>query len=234
MYPNIKALRRDMARRLRRGESMVLHGPYGSGKSTLLRDLEARMHTAGIRCIYAPQTQSTDDIAHALDAAAGLLQRSVPGKGNVLLFDHLTDLTHTMLRYLHKVHGDLTGVLVVVDDEIERHRPQLRPWRMASLAIRMPQTAPEVLHKLLEDRSVALRLPTLDAEVTQRLIRSARGRPGWILECAKRQTDARYWQGKQLFVSAVCGDTETALGAKALEMLARGPSPASAGIRFAD
>lgn len=232
MYPRTDTLRRDVQRRLRRGESMVLHGPHGIGKTTLLLDLEARLRAGGVTCVRVPQTRSLGDITRELQQAyPGETARDTGGdgrvrewtaaelKGGVLLLDHLTHVTNSMVRFLHWVRGGIMGVLSAVDVEVEEERHRLRAQRLGALSVRMPGLSADLLHDLLRQRAVELHLPTLDTETARRLVRAAEGRPGWILKCLELQSDTRYWQGEQLFASLVCTDTDAALRQGALDLL---------------
>jgi hypothetical protein len=201
MYASVQILRRDVARRLRRGESMVLYGPHGIGKTTLLLDLQARMRNAGVRCARAPHTQSLDDITHALeeayptaDDARRTVSRQSPVdlKGGVLLLDHVKEVTNAMVGFLRRLRGASIGVLTAVDVEVESERRRLRPWRLGKLSVRMPPASADLLHDLLQARSAERGLPKLEPEVERRLIRAAEGRPGWIVECVRLQSDARF------------------------------------------
>ncbi|HVW70670.1 MAG TPA: hypothetical protein VHB68_16950 [Steroidobacteraceae bacterium] len=212
---------------------MVLYGPYGIGKTTLLLDLETRLWASGVVCARAPQTRSMEDITQAIESAyPNLHPRAVahrtPGargweaaelQGGVLLLDHLTQVSSAMVSFLRWLRSGIMGVITAVDVEVEREQRRLRPWRLGALSIRMPGASADLLRGLLRKHSAELRLPTLDAEVERRLIREARGRPGWIVRCVHLQIEARYWQGTQLFASALCKDTEAALQHDSLERL---------------
>ncbi|HTY50864.1 MAG TPA: AAA family ATPase [Steroidobacteraceae bacterium] len=214
-----------MARRLRRGESMVVYGPKGIGKTRLLLDLEARLHAAGISCARSPQTQCLDDVTRALEAAFPAIDtqdvarrtarerlwNAADLQGGVLLLDHLTAVTNAMVGFLRRLRGGVMGVISAVDVEVERERRRLRPWRLGALSVRMPPAPPELIRALLQERMAALKLPCVDRDAERRLILAARGRPGWILQCADLLADGRYWHGAQLFVSVVSTDTEIAL-----------------------
>jgi hypothetical protein len=235
MYANITALRRDVGRRLRRGEHLVLYGPHGSGKSTLLADLETRLVSAGIPCARAAATHSLDDITRALAQAypaVGTLE--VPGvtarprlwktadlHGGVLLLDHLTDVSNAMVRFLRRLSG-ITGVLTAVDLEVDQERRRMKPWRLGALSARMPPVSAALLRELLQAQCADLQIPLPSPGAEWQLVDAARGRPGWILKCVELQTQGRYRQGEQLFVSELCSDTEFALRQLALSMM--GPS----------
>jgi hypothetical protein len=212
---------------------MVLYGPFGIGKTTLLVDLERRLRAAGIACARVPLTRSLEDITQAIESAyPGLDPRTVarraggaPGweaaqlQGGVLLLDHLIHISTSMVSFMRWLRGGIMGVITAVDMEVEREERRLRPWRLGALSIRMPGASADLLRDLLKEHSTQLQLPKLDAEVERRLIREAQGRPGWILHCVRLQTQVCYWQGTQLFVSALCSDTELALQQESFERL---------------
>jgi len=233
MYPNVNVLRRDVGRRLRRGEHMVLYGPCGSGKSTLLADLETRLTGASIPCARAAATHSIDDITRALEQvypavdAPEVPRRTVQPRlweaadlqGTVLLLDHLTDISNAMVRFLRRLRGGIVGVLTAVDIEVEHERRRMKPWRLGALTMRMPPVADALLRELLQARCADLHVPLPGPDAERQLVRVARGRPGWILKCVELQTQGHYWQGEQLFVSVLSSDTEIALRQLALSMM---------------
>jgi len=225
MYSSVKVMRRDVSRRLRRGEYLILHGPFGSGKTTLLTELQSRLHKAGARCACAPATQCLDDIARALELLNSQAEPQKDGQqphpscaergthrtGRVLLLDHLTDFNNAMVRRLRRVHLGGVGVLIAVDVETEQEQ-QMRLWRLGgAVAVRMPPIGAEQLRNLLHEGRSRGRLPPLRPEFESSLIRAARGRPGWILQCIELEQRGNYWQGEQLFASQLSADTETAL-----------------------
>jgi energy-coupling factor transporter ATP-binding protein EcfA2 len=220
MYANIKALRRDAGRRLRRGEHMVLYGARGSGKSTLLVDLQTRLTEAGVACAMAATTHSLDDITRALEqafpAANGLdvpprVLKRADLQGGVLLLDHLTDVSNVMVRFLRKLRGGVIGVLTAVDTEVEQERPRMKPWRLGALSMRMPPLPAALLHELLQARCAELHVPLPGPDAEQQLLRAANGRPGWILQCVELQASGHYRQGEQIFVAELSDETENAL-----------------------
>jgi energy-coupling factor transporter ATP-binding protein EcfA2 len=230
MYSNINALRRDVGRRLRRGEHMVVYGPCGSGKSTLLADLEMRLTSAGVCCARATSTRGLQDITRALERAyPATLQASHPTshvwlsrtadlQGGVLLLDHLTDVSAAMVRFLHGLCGTV-GALSAVDTEVGEERPRMNPRRLSALAMCMPPVSATRLRELLEAQCAAVQVPVPGPDAEQQLVRAAHGRPGWILKCVELLAQGDYWQGPQLFVSAVSSDTENALRQSVLSMM---------------
>jgi energy-coupling factor transporter ATP-binding protein EcfA2 len=225
MYANINALRRDVGRRLRRGEHMVLYGGHGSGKSTLLVDLETRLSKAGVACAHAATTHNLDDITRALEQAFPAVNtldvpqrtaqprawKSADLQGGVLLLDHLTDVSNVMVRFLRRLRGGVIGVLTAVDTEVEEERRRMKPWRLGALSMRMPPLPGALLRQLLQARCAELHVPMPGPDVEQRLLRAANGRPGWILQCVELQARGHYRQGEQIFVAELSDDTENAL-----------------------
>jgi len=239
MYASVNVMRRDVSRRLRRGEYLILYGPFGSGKTTLLTELHDRLNKAGVRCVCAPATRSLDDLARALELLnpqvdtqedAQQSQRPSPrmgpdGKAGVLLLDHVTDISNAMVRFLRRVHRGAVGVLMAVDVETEQEQ-QLRLWRLGgAVAVRMPPVSSERLRHLLQESRSRHHLPPLSPEFETSLIRAAGGRPGWILQCIDLERNGAYWQNEQLSVLQLSEDTEMALRGCALDLLRQESPP---------
>jgi len=225
MFPSTEALRRDVARRLRRGENMILYGPHGIGKTTLLRDLETRRRTAGLPCGYVAETRSLEDILRALheayplhdsvalDPEAALSRHwdTAELRGGALLLDHLTDVSNSMVRFLRRLRSGVMGIITAVDEELDHENRKLQPWRLAALSVKMPGASADLLRDLLRAQVSESGGVKLDEDTERSLIRAAAGRPGWILECAQRLGEKHYWQGSQLFLSVICTDVEAVL-----------------------
>jgi energy-coupling factor transporter ATP-binding protein EcfA2 len=237
MYSSISPLRKDVRKRLRRGEHLVLYGPVGSGKSVLLNDLATQLSNAGLPCALVNLTQSLEDITGALKrtySSVDPTQESPPVReldleqihGGVLLLDHLIDLTDSMIHFLRRCRGGILGVLAAVDTEVELESERLRPSRLGALVVRMPPFSPSSLRELLHAQCIEHDLPLADSDAEARLLAAARGRPGWIHKCIELQKKGAYRQGEQLFVSALCEDTEAALHEIALTMLRVNHTPA--------
>lgn len=234
MYSSVNMLRRDARKRLRRGEHLVLYGSIGSGKSTLLSDLAAQLSDAGLSCTTVKLTQSLHEIAVSLeqtyaqtDPGPGSMPEEAErrilefaqSRGGILLLDHLIELTDGMVNFLRQCRGGHFGVLVAVDTEVELERKRLRPGRLGALAMKMPPFPAETLREQLRAKCIEYQIPALTPDVEGRLLREARGRPGWIERCVELQRKGLYRQGDQVFVTALCEDTEAALHEKALNML---------------
>ena len=224
----------ELERRLRRGEHLTLFGPRGSGKSTLLARLHSRFIAAGIPCAYSAATTSLDDITRALERAyPGVRTGEIPRRAarsrlwlaadrcaGVLLLDHFASVSNAMVFLLKRLHGKIAGVLTAVDIDDQRERSRMRrPSRYGAMAVQMPLTSTRHLRRLLYALSGGLGLPPLACDVEQRLLGSARGRPGWIVKCAELACEPRYWCAHGLLVATLCVDTEASVRYQALELL---------------
>lgn len=231
----------ELEGRLLRGEHLTLIGPRGSGKSTLLASLRSRFVAAGIPCGHSSVTTSLDDITRALERAyPGVLTAQVSRRSartrlwtaadqhaGVLLLDHFSSVSNAMVFFLRRLHGKVAGVLTAVDVDDPRERSRIRrPARYGALSVRMPITSTRHLRRLLYTLTGGLDLPPLGSPVEQKLLRAARGRPGWIVKCTELACEPRYWCEHGLLVSALCVDTEAAVRFRALKML-RPPSAAA-------
>jgi hypothetical protein len=225
MFASITVMRKDVSRRLRRGEHLVLYGPWGSGKTTVVIDLESRFKEAGIRCGRSERTQSLDDIVAALSAVypspdspaadfqdeRARLWQAASGKAGILLLDHLLAVDNSMARFLRRLHRGTVGVLSVVDIELEEEQRKLRPWRLGTLAVRIPPESADRLARILEAAHEDYGLPPLKGDFESQLLRFAQGRPGWIHQCIELERNGHYWQDDQLFITQLCEDTDRAL-----------------------
>lgn len=230
----------ELERRLLRGEHLTLFGPRGSGKSTLLMRLHSRLSAAGIPCAYSSITTSLDDVTCALErayprvlteeisrrAARSRLWMAADQRSGVLLLDHFSSVSNAMVFLLKRLHGRIAGVLTAVDIDDQRERSRIRrPSRYGAMSVRMPLTPIRQLRRLLYTLTGGLGLPPLAPGIEQKLLESARGRPGWIVKCMELACEHRYWCEHGLLVATLCVDTEAAVRYQALDML-RPPSAA--------
>lgn len=224
----------ELQRRLSRGEHLTLLGPRGSGKSTLLARLHSQFVIAGIPCAYSSVTSSLDAITRALEraypdvnaadisrrAARARLWAAADRHAGVLLLDHFSSVSNAMVFLLKRLHGRVAGVLTAVDIEDQRDRSRMRrPSRYGAMTVRMPPTPTRQLRRLLYTLIGGLELPPLAPSVEEKLLESARGRPGWIVKCAELACESHYWCEHGLLVTALCLDTEAAVRYRALELL---------------
>jgi predicted ATPase len=234
MYASVRELRSELTDQLSRGRHVTLYGPRGSGKSTLVSQLHRRLLKAGVPCAVAHSTSRLDDITRSLEtaypgvdtkaiarrAARGRLWRAADQRPGVLLLDHLTEVSTAMLGFLRRLRGGFLGVLYVVDVDVERERQRMRARHLPALSVRMPPTPGVRLRRMLRSAYAEQGL-SLDPDAERRILRAAHGRPGWIVECARRMPEARYWHGARLFATVLCSDTEIALRQGDLDLLPR-------------
>jgi energy-coupling factor transporter ATP-binding protein EcfA2 len=232
MAKGVKSLGPELERRLRRGEHLTLYGPRGIGKSTLLDNLHTRLIRAAVPCARSPSTAGLADITRTLTRAyPGIETRTLTQRATrnrlllaaeceaaVLLLDHLTDVSTAMIGFLRRLRGGVAGVLLAVDVENERERQRLRGWRLG-LSVRMPTASARSLRTLYRSQSALLHLPAVPVAIERHLIRAARGRPGWILQCTELIRQSRYWRNGTLRESVLCSDTEITLRHGHLRML---------------
>lgn len=222
----------ELQARLLRGEHLTLIGPRGSGKSTLLARLHSQFIVAGIPCGHSTLTTCLDDITQALErayphvdaaeitrrAARTRLWVAADQRRGVLLLDHFSTVSNAMVFLLKRLHGGVAGVLTAADVEDPRERLRIRrPSRYGAMIIRMPCTPTRRLRRLLHTLTAGLELPPLASKHEQKLLETARGRPGWIVKCAELACDSRYWGEHGLLVTALCVDTEAAVRYSALD-----------------
>ena len=224
----------ELRTRLSRGEHLTLLGPRGSGKSTLLARIYSQLVVAGFPCAYSKVTACLDDITRALEraypgvdaaditrrAARARLWVAADQRAGVLLLDHFSSVSNAMVFLLKRLHGKVAGVLTAVDIEDERDRSQIRrPSRYGAMSIRMPLTPTRELRRLLYALIGGFGLPPLAQNLEQKLLKAARGRPGWIVKCAELACESSYWCEHGLLVSTLCVDTEAAVRYQALDVI---------------
>ena len=75
----------------------------------------------------------------------------------------------------------------------------------------MPLVDSRSLTRLLNHSWAAAELAPLAPSMRRILVRSARGRPGWVLQCTRLAGDRRYWNTGQLHAHVLATDTEMTL-----------------------
>jgi hypothetical protein len=218
-----RALTQTFAADLRQGRHIVLWGPRGSGKSTLLRAVGHEIGNA--HCALSVATSALDDITRALEraytdtpthgikrrAARARLWRAADAEPGCLLLDHVTRVPTAMKGWLRRLRGGVVGVVLAVDVDSPRERDRLRALKIGCVTKRMPPARAQSLSRLLTRLWSATKLSPLLAPTRRALIRAARGRPGWLVQCAGLAADSRYWHDGQLQVHVLILDTEMSL-----------------------
>jgi len=217
-------LAKDLALRLERGEHVLLWGPRGSGKTMLLHAVRAELGT--LRCGFSARTTCLDDVTRALECAyadvptKGLTRRAARSRlwwaaadddPSVLLLDHVTRVPTAMKGWFRRLRGRVAGVMLAFDVDSPRERARLRTMRLGCFNVRMPPTPARVLARQLTallKPDGARSVPPLSRRA---LLRAARGRPGWLVQCAEFARDEKYWQGDQLRVHEIAWATELRL-----------------------
>jgi len=224
MFTNVQQLRAHLLERLQKGEHLILYGPRGSGKSRLVLQLRVGLGKANIPCAIASSTTCLNDITRTLamaypGAETGARTRrgarsrlwvAADQRRGVLLLDHVSAMSTAMLGFLRRLRGGVAGILMVVDLDVERDRRHIRALRVGMLSVHMPRTPARTLLRLLRSRCKQVRVG-LDRDTQTKLMRVARGRPGWILQCASLLAQGRYRREGRLLLSVLCTDTEFAL-----------------------
>jgi energy-coupling factor transporter ATP-binding protein EcfA2 len=225
MSGNVRAFRSRLIPRLLDGEHVVLYGPRGSGKSTLLQHLHAAIASRACPCALAPATAHLEDITRALESAypeidtAGLARRRARARlrgaadrnEGVLLLDHVTAVSTAMIGFLRRLRGGIAGVVLAVDVETEREVKYLRKRQLGTSTLPMPRLSARRLRRLFRAHCADRSIPRIALRQEDQILRAARGRPGWIVHCARLIDHNRYWRDGHLYVTVLCTDTEIVL-----------------------
>ena len=219
--------------RLQRGEHLVLCGPCGSGKSTLLAKLYAHFMKTGVPCALSPTTSHLDDITRAFARAYPEVDTTAMARRKarvrlrlaadlnegVLLLDHVTDVNTAMIGFLRRLRGGIAGVVLAIDVEKESDWQHVRHRHLGTSTLRMPPFSTSRLRRLFQACSAECRVPNISSNQERQILHAARGRPGWITQCARMIADERYWSNGILRASLLCVDTEIALRQGQLDLL---------------
>ena len=216
----------DIARRLLRGEHLVLWGPRGSGKTTVLKDVRQLLQHS--RCGFSAKTAHLDDITRALERAyghvitQGLSRRAARGRlwcaadaePGVLLLDQVSDVSIAMKSWLRRLRGGVVGVILAVDVDSPRERAKLRSRRLGTESVQMVPMASHGTGRILETNLAVAGVPRLPGPARRILVRAARGRPGWVVTCASLAGHSRYWRDGQIQARLLATDSELCLRAE--------------------
>jgi hypothetical protein len=202
---------------------VVLYGPRGSGKTTLILQLHDRFSRAHVPCALCKSTASLDDITRTMEAAypqvnthsvsrktaRARLWDAADRRECVLLLDHVADVSTAMVGFGRRLRGGIAGVLYAVDVDVEREKQRMRRKRLA-LSVRMPPASMLQLRWLLRSRCKE-RGFVVGPEMERQILKTAHGRPGWIVQATTLMSQARYWHDGYLYPTLLCTDTELAL-----------------------
>jgi energy-coupling factor transporter ATP-binding protein EcfA2 len=216
-------LTQQLASQLRQGRHIVLWGPRGSGKTTLLQAVGREL--CDVHLGFSITTGHLDDITQAMEraytevptqgvnrrAARSRLWWAADADPGCLLLDHVVRVPTAMKGWLRRLRGGVVGVVMAVDVDSPRERERLRAWRIGCSSLRMPPMQSRSLAKLLIHLWTAERLAPLVPAARRTLVRHARGRPGWVVQCAALAADLRYWKTGQLQVHVLALDAEMML-----------------------
>jgi energy-coupling factor transporter ATP-binding protein EcfA2 len=223
-----QALAQVLATDLRRGRHIATWGPRGSGKTTLLQAVERELRD--VHHAYSVTTSHLDDITQTLAGAyaevptQGVKRRTARSRlwwaadadPGCLLLDHVTKVPAAMKGWLRRLRGGVVGVVLAVDVDSPREREWLRGLKIGCASLRIPPVDPRLLTRLLNQLWVAPELPPLAPSTRRTLVRSARGRPGWVVQCATLATNPRYWKAGQFHAHVLATDTEMTLRGMAI------------------
>jgi energy-coupling factor transporter ATP-binding protein EcfA2 len=226
--PNLPGLRtssRELAERLSNGEHLILWGPAGSGKTTLVAAIQRRLPDRA--CATSRVTESLDDITRTLEraypnvptacvsrrTARARLWRAADQEAAVLLLDHVGIVGTAMKGFLRRLRGGIAGVLLVFDIDSPRARVLLRAQHLGCLSLRMAVLPGRIRSRLLASLWPPGEHSYPGRAIVSRLIRAARGRPGWIVVCADLAADPQYWRADAMMVQSLALDTELRLRA---------------------
>lgn len=224
---SVRRIERELIARLGSGEHLFLYGPHGIGKTTLIGRLHAHFLRAGTPCGLSSATACLGDVTCAFEGAypavdtAGIGRRrarsrlvmAADGNAGVLLLDEVTRMGTAMCGFLRRLRRGFVAVLLAADVEAECDLQRLKQWYFGTCRLAMVPAPAARLRPLFRRHctAAARNAPRIPSDVERRIVRAACGRPAWIIECAQRVSQPRYWRGETLLVETLCMDTEIAL-----------------------
>jgi predicted AAA+ superfamily ATPase len=226
--PDLQALAQLLAVELRRGRHIVLWGPRGSGKTTLLHAVGREL--GDVHHAFSVVTSHLDDVTQTLERAyadvptQGVKRRTARSRlwwaadadPGCLLLDHVTKVPAAMKGWLRRLRGGVVGVVLTVDVDSPREREWLRGLKIGCTSLRMPPVDSRSLANLLNHLWTAPEFAPLGPSMRRTLVRNARGRPGWVVQCAILAAHPRYWNTGQLQAHVLATDTEMTLRGMAM------------------
>jgi hypothetical protein len=128
----------------------------------------------------------------------------------------VTKVPAAMKGWLRRLRGGVVGVVLAVDVNSPRERQWLRGMKIGCTSLRMPPVDSRYLASLLNHLWTAAEFAPLVPSMRRTLVRNARGRPGWVVQCTTLAANRRYWRTGQLQANALSTDTGMTLRGMAL------------------
>ncbi len=229
--------KRRIAEAVRRGEPMLVLGPAGSGKTALVRSIAASVSSA-IYLPYRPVLhEMLQSLAAALVRSGhpcftrlvkngrapekwaneqpsvhlrGLIWNGLEAKGCLIILDGIDGSSFPAYRFFQRVyHSPGTTMIAIARDVFrmgELHRLLWDPRRTIQMAP-LTETEALTLFELAADR---FGLGEFDlAGFRPRVLESAKGNPGQIVEMCRMARDPQYRSGRHILFAPLRIDLMT-------------------------
>lgn len=200
---------------LRRGQTVLLVGPWGIGKSAWLARLHERAEATRVPCGLSARTDSLADVTRALSRAyphvptsnrsqrgiRSALRMALERRSGLLLLDHFRAAGTATRGFLRSLRGSGLGIAIAVDVERPRDLERVKALRLAYYERAVPPLRGEPLRRLLASAVGDARRHELTA-----IVRMAAGRPGWLVRIGERLRDPEYWRGDRILLEKLHAD----------------------------
>lgn len=229
--------KRRIEEAVRRGKSMLILGPAGSGKTALVRSVAASVSGAIYLCYRPVLHEMLGSMAAALVRSGhprfarlvkhghapekwanaqtsvhlrGLIWNGLEAKGCLIILDGIDSSSSQAYRFFQRVyHSPGTMMLAIARDVFrlgELHRLLWDPRRTIQMA---PLTETEAL-TLFEGAADRFGLREFDLTGFRlRVLESAKGNPGQIVEMCRMAGDPQYRSGKHILFAPLRIDLMT-------------------------